>query len=37
MVAARQVQVKRTLVERPARQRLQVSQGGLDFRRLRMD
>lgn len=37
MVVARQVQVKRTLVERPARQRLQVSQGGMDFRRLRMD
>lgn len=37
MVAARQAQVKRTLVERPARQRLQVSQGGRDWRHMRMD
>lgn len=37
MAVARQAQVKRTLVERPARQRLQVSQGGRDFRHMRMD
>lgn len=37
MAIARQLQVKRSLVERPARQRLQISNAGMDFRLLRME